>query len=162
MKKVLLALVFIGILVGCSDTADPVTDEAWEVTPTFTVEGEEREIVFRGFKNEVAFMDGMDFTKGEEYKTRWFFWGEELEEVNKGSFTLVGNHQETGEEVTLVESTAWELLNPTYKETATKTILGAQSSQHTVFSLPTAGLWRLDAYIGDKLYGNIVIDVKEG
>lgn len=161
MKKFILCLFLIGLLVGCSEKTETVSEEGWEVTPTFTVENEDHDTVFRGYKGEVAFMDTMDFTVGQNGKTRWFFWGEELEEVNKENFKLIGVHKETGEELTLIDSNGWERLNPMYKETAIKTVLGAQSSQHTVFSLPTAGLWRLDAYIGDKLYGSIVVEVKE-
>ncbi|MFS1518007.1 hypothetical protein V1503_16395 [Bacillus sp. SCS-151] len=159
MKKNILYLFVIGILVGCSERT--VTEESWEVSPTFTVKSEEHERELRGYKGEVAFLDTMEFTIGQGGKTRWFFWGEELKEVNEENFKLIGIHKKTGKEITLINSKGWEVVNQNDTETGLKGVLGAQLSQHTVFSLPTAGLWRLNAFIGDKLYGSIVVEVKE-
>lgn len=168
MKK-LARFVFISLLIlvlgltGCSTQTGTGKgkEENWEVTPTFTVKSEDHETVLRGIEGKVAFLDTMDYVVGEQDKTRWFFWGEELKEVNEENFKLIGVHKETGEEKILIDSNNWERVNPEYKDTGMKSVLGAQSSQHTVFSLPTAGLWRLDAYIGDKLYGSIVVEVKK-
>ncbi len=141
-----------------------VNEENWVVTSTFSIQLEtpegSSEALLKGIKGKAAFLD-TEFVVGKKAKTRWFFWGKELKEVNKENFKLIGVHKETGEEKILVDSNGWEVTNPTYRETETKTVLGAQSSQHTVFFLPDAGLWRLDAYIGEKIYGSIVIKVKE-
>lgn len=145
----------------------PITTSSvnWEVTPTFGVQIEtpegKRGVVLRGIEGKVAFLDTMDYSAGKENKTRWFFWGEELKEVNEENFKLIGVHKETGEEKTLIDSNNWERVNPEYKDTEIKSVLGAQSSQHTVFAIPLTGLWRLDAYIGEKLYGSIVVEVKK-
>ncbi|RHW43313.1 DUF4871 domain-containing protein [Neobacillus notoginsengisoli] len=138
-------------------------DGNWEVTPTFSIQLESPdgkfEAPFRGIHGKVAFID-TEFTPNTQVKTRWFFWGKELKEVNKENFKLIGIQKGTGVEKLLIDSKSWEVTNQMYKDTETKTILGAQSSQHTVISLPSVGLWRLDAYIGDKHYGSIVIEVK--
>ncbi|MDX8364320.1 hypothetical protein [Cytobacillus sp. IB215665] len=159
MKKNIICIFLIGILVGCSEQT--VTEENWEVSPTFTIKSGDRERELRGYKSEVAFLDTMDFLVDKAGKTRWFFWGEELEEVNEEHFKLIGIHKNTGEEKTLIDSKGWEVVSQNYKETGIKGVLGAQSSQHTMFTLPTAGLWRLNAYISDKLYGSIVVEVEE-
>ncbi|MGM7681479.1 hypothetical protein ACSVDA_04920 [Cytobacillus sp. Hm23] len=159
MKKNIICIFLIGILVGCSEQI--VNEENWEVSSTFTIKSGDRERELRGYKGEVALLDTMVFLVDKAGKTRWFFWGEELEEVNEEHFKLIGIHKNTGEEKTLIDSKGWEVVSQNYKETGMKGVLGAQSSQHTVFSLPTAGLWRLNAYIGDKLYGSIVVKVEE-
>jgi hypothetical protein len=161
MKKIFLFVSLIVLLVGCSEEKKTDTEEEWEVTPTFTVKSEDHETVLRGIRGEVAFLDTMDFLVGEPGKTRWFFWGNELKEVSEENFKLIGINKETGEEKTLIDSNNWEIVNPEYKDVEIKSVLGAQSSQHTVFSIPAAGLWRLDAYIGEKLYGSIVVEVKD-
>lgn len=161
MKKIILFVSLAVMLVGCSEGEKTDTEEKWEVTQTFTVKSEDHETVLRGDDGEVAFLDTMDFLVGEQGKTRWFFWGDELKEVNEENFKLIGINKETGEEKTLIDSNNWEIVNPEYKDVEIKSVLGAQSSQHTVFSIPSAGLWRLDAYIGEKLYGSIVVEVKD-
>ncbi|MUK90642.1 hypothetical protein GMD78_20005 [Ornithinibacillus sp. L9] len=130
----------------------------WEVTSPFTVEVDGVERVFRGVKGEVAFLD-MELTAGNPGKTRWFFWGDDLEQLNEENFILVGIHRETGEEIILVDSNGWEMIG--YPENDYLGILEAQSSQHTVITFPSSGLWRLDAYIGEKLFGTIVVEVKD-
>lgn len=161
MKKITLFLSLIVMLVGCSEGKKTDAEENWDVTSTFTVKSEDHETVLRGVDGEVAFLNTMEFIVGQQGKTRWFFWGEELKEINEGNFKLIGIHKGTGEEQTLVDSNNWEIVNPEYKDVETKSILGAQSSQHTVFSIPSPGLWRLNAYIGEKFYGSIVVEVKD-
>jgi hypothetical protein len=38
---------------------------------------------------------------------------------------------------------------------------GADAHIPSNLSLPTSGLWKLDAYLGGKLKGSIIVDVKE-
>jgi hypothetical protein len=40
-------------------------------------------------------------------------------------------------------------------------INGADAHISSNISLPTSGLWKLDAYLGGKLKGSIIVDVKE-
>lgn len=137
------------------------SSDNWEVTSTFTVKGEDYETVLRGVEGEAAFLDTMDLKAGQEGKTRWFFWGEELQQVNEENFILIGTHHETGEERILLDSNGWEILNLEHEDNSMRSQLGAQASQHAVYAIPSAGLWRLDAYIGEKLYGSVVIEVAE-
>ncbi len=37
---------------------------------------------------------------------------------------------------------------------------GANAHMPSNVSLPKSGIWRLDIYIGDNLFGNIIIEVK--
>ncbi|WP_096185677.1 hypothetical protein [Evansella halocellulosilytica] len=131
------------------------------ITSTFTVKGKDYETVLRGVEGEAAFLDTMDLKAGQEGKTRWFFWGEELQQVNEENFILIGTHHETGEERILLDSNGWEILNLEHEDNSMRSQLGAQASQHAVYAIPSAGLWRLDAYIGEKLYGSVVIEVAE-
>lgn len=141
-----------------------VNKDDWIVTPTFSIQSKtpegEAALKFRGIKGKVAFLDTADFIAGENVKTRWFFWGKGLKEVNEDNFKLIGVNKVSGETKKLIDSNNWEMVNPLYSSVDEKALLDAQSSLHTVFSLPTAGLWRLDAYIGEKLYGSIVVEVK--
>ncbi|MBM7553898.1 hypothetical protein [Thalassobacillus pellis] len=167
MKKTILFVLLLTVLAGCGKNSselikDADSKEKWEVTPTFSIKrevnGVERETVFRGYKGKVAFMNTIKFVPKHPVKTRWFFWGEELEERNEENFKLIGIHKESQQEKILIDSNAWEIPNPMYVESSLKTALNAKASQNTVFSLPKAGLWRLEAYVGEKLYGSIVVE----
>ncbi|MGJ9383844.1 DUF4871 domain-containing protein [Salipaludibacillus sp. CF4.18] len=132
----------------------------WEITPTFTVKTENGERVFQGIEGEIAFME-MEFKVGQEGKTRWFIWGEDLQEVNRENLVVIATHKDSQEEKVVIDSNHWEVSNPEYEDESFKSILGAQASQHAVFSLPSSGLWRLDAYVGKKHYRSIIVEVEK-
>ncbi|WP_430786600.1 hypothetical protein VBD025_14230 [Virgibacillus flavescens] len=155
----LFAFVALYIIVfgnNSSVTNVPSDSGNWEVSEVFTIkEGAQ----FIGTKGEIAFIAN-EFKADHPTKTRWFFWGDELHEVNEEKFRLIGVSKNTGEEIILHESDAWGIVNPMYQEESLTTQLNAKSSQHTLITIPTSGKWRLNAFIGEKQYGSIVIDVK--
>jgi hypothetical protein len=38
---------------------------------------------------------------------------------------------------------------------------GADHSMPSLIMLPNSGLWKLEVYFGEELFGNIVVNVKE-
>jgi hypothetical protein len=58
--------------------------------------------------------------------------------------------KETREELTVYESMSLSTANN-----------GADAHNPSTMSLPSPGHWRLDAYIGEKLFGSVVVQVFE-
>ncbi|WP_214783096.1 hypothetical protein [Bacillus sp. ISL-45] len=63
----------------------------------------------------------------------------------------MASHKESGEQIAILEGHS--LAGP-YN--------GADRHVPSNMSLPKEGIWKLDAYIGDKLFGTIFIKVYEG
>jgi hypothetical protein len=81
-------------------------------------------------------------------KYMWHFWGnpEELQ----GSLKVMGTRKETGEKITVIAASSIGGPNN-----------GADGCVPSNMALPSPGLWRLDAYIGQKLFGSIIVEVHE-
>ncbi|MBU8880462.1 DUF4871 domain-containing protein [Bacillus sp. FJAT-29790] len=136
----------------------------WEVTPTIpsppipAVDGEHI-YTLRGLKGKAFYLDTGELKAGVAYKTRWFFWGDDLKEDPGQWLRITAVQKDTGKKENIVVSDNWEINNPQYVDM--KDVLKAQASQHVMMTLPSPGLWRLDAYIGDKYYASIVVKVKK-
>lgn len=80
-------------------------------------------------------------------KYMWHFWGEEQE--LEGELKVTATHENDNEEIYV---TGGELGNA---------INGADKHIPSNMSLPKSGMWKLDAYIGDKLFGSVYVKVHE-
>ncbi|RED51107.1 DUF4871 domain-containing protein [Cohnella lupini] len=128
--------------------AEPdLNKEDWKASPLFksgiyTMIGEEERIGFIYDDGEV-----LRFYPNKKQRYMWHFWGK-AEEL-QGSFVVKGTSNETGESINVFNSSG-RVGGP---------INGADASIVSSMSLPSTGLWRLDAYLGEKLFGSIVVEV---
>jgi hypothetical protein len=105
-----------------------------------------------GEKGKVAFIHDDTTTRfyaGHEQKYMWHLWGDEDE--LSGQFKVVGVNKETKEEVEVLKANIYGV-SPNNNANADERI-------PSLMSLPYPGLWRLDAYIDEKLFGSIVVKV---
>ena len=146
----IVPLLFI-LLTGCSDEenagAKQVVQKESElaVSDTFT----SGSYTMIGEKGKLGFIydDATTFEAGEPNKYMWHFWGEESE--LDGPFKVIGHNQETNEEIVAFESS--ELGGPNN---------GADAHTPSSMQLPSKGIWELDAYVDDELFGTVVVEVE--
>lgn len=79
----------------------------------------------------------------------WHFWGTEKE--LKGALKVLAIHQDTGEKKEVLDR----------PEAALSPNNGADHHIPSNMELPKPGLWRLDVFINEKLFGSIVVNVKK-
>ena len=110
----------------------------------FQMIGEEGHLGFIYDDTEVT-----KFYPNKEQKYMWHFWGSDDE--FKGELKVIASHKESGAQFTLLENLP--LGGPNN---------GADQHAPSYMSLPKDGLWKLDAYIGEKLFGSVFVTVHEG
>ncbi|OCA91498.1 hypothetical protein A8F94_00915 [Bacillus sp. FJAT-27225] len=144
-------------LIGCSNTKQTIKEENWVESATLvrevvvTDDGQKGDFVFRiGNNGKLGFGEYGPFIAGQSQKYMWHFWGDE--KVLKKPFKVIGVNKETGEEITVFQLPGSNSLAPN---------TGADHHIPSSIMLPSPGLWRLEAYFGDKLFGNVVVNVKE-
>ena len=155
MFKKSLFFIFITIIslviTGCNDEK-PLQEEAlqdnWKESPLFesggyTMIGEEGRLGFIYDDGE-----GSRFYPNKTYKYMWHFWGNEDELI--GDFEVLGTHENSNEEIIIVPKGKNSFLSPNN---------GADNHYPTNMTLPKSGMWKLDAYIGDKLFGSVYVKV---
>ncbi|MBN8190524.1 hypothetical protein JI667_00050 [Bacillus sp. NTK074B] len=157
MKKTILIFLFVLLLMGCSNTKQTIKEEKWEESATLvrevvvTDDGQKGDFVFRiGDNGKLGFGEYGPFIAGQTQKYMWHFWGDE--KVLTKPFKVIGVSRETDEEITVFQLPTSNSLAPNS---------GADHHLPSSMMLPTPGLWRLEAYFGDKLFGNVVVNVKE-
>ncbi|WP_313799902.1 hypothetical protein [Cytobacillus sp.] len=139
-------------------------DTNWEVTPTFptpeiqTMSGK-RSYLLRGVKGKAVYVDTGDIKAGEPYKTRWLFYGEELEGNTDQMIKLVAVQKDTGQKEILHHSVNGEIGDQ--RSIDIMDAIHAQTSLHVVMNIPAPGMWRIDAYIENKYITSIVVEVKK-
>lgn len=123
--------------------------EDWVESPLFKV----NDYQMIGEEGRLGFIyDNTEETKFYPDKTQkymWHFWGNE-DEFN-GELKVIAFHEESGEQITILEGRP--LAGPNN---------GADHHVPSNMSLPNKGLWKLEAYIGDKLFGTVFVKVYEG
>ncbi|RSL32367.1 hypothetical protein D7Z54_15840 [Salibacterium salarium] len=115
------------------------------VSPTF----ESGNYTMIGEKNRIGFIydeNTSPFRAGFENKYMWHFWGDE--ETLEGSFRVTGEKVSTGEEVSIFEA---EELGGAQN--------GADAHIPSSMSIPRSGKWQLKTYIGEELFGTVVVNV---
>ncbi|MEK3981467.1 DUF4871 domain-containing protein [Psychrobacillus sp. FSL K6-2836] len=86
----------------------------------------------------------------------WHFWGDK--DSISGDFIVVGTDNEGKEHPVLVSGndTVWQ-----YSNTSISPHNGADSHIPSNMLFPTSGLCKLEIYFNDKLFDEIVINVKD-
>ena len=139
-----LFAIFGSILFGCSNE----TENKWEESALFEsggyqMIGEKGQIGFIYDDNEVT-----RFYPNKEQKYMWHLWGDPKE--LKGEFKVIATHEDNVESITLLDR---------------HTLGGSNNSadQHapSMMSLPESGMWKLDAYVDDRLHGSVFVKVHE-
>jgi hypothetical protein len=154
----------ISFSVACtSDHNEAVTDEhkkaevrdnkGWEQSSLFesasySMIGKEGHIGFIYDEKKVT-----RFYPGKVQKYMWHFWGD----IPEGDFKVVATREKSGKkEKALVagKRKVWSIGEPSKGKHN-----GADASLPSHMSLPAPGLWKLDAYIGEELFGSIFVKV---
>ncbi len=151
-------LIFLLVLVGCSNTTETVKEEeTWEESATLvreivvTDDGEKGDFVFRiGDNGKLGIGEYGPFIAGQSQKYMWHFWGDE--KVLTKAFKVIGVSKESGEEITVFQSPDSGSLSP---------LTGADHHIPSSIMLPNPGLWKLKVYFDDNFFGNVVVNVKE-
>ncbi|WP_139311083.1 hypothetical protein [Paenisporosarcina indica] len=109
----------------------------------YTMIGEEGHVGFI-YDNED---DVSRFYPNKKQKYMWHFWGDE----NKfdGDLRVMGTHESGVEQILVYEGGLGGANN------------GADRHAPSNMSLPEGGMWKLDAYIGDSLFGTVFVKVHE-
>ncbi|MBP1989434.1 DUF4871 domain-containing protein [Paenibacillus eucommiae] len=153
MQRVSLAVFtfcLIIILIGCQEK-----QASEEISPYF-ISGNFR---LQGIEGRIGVLtDGFVAGKGNKYM--WHFWFNNEEEINREDFKVEGVELKTGkvEKVLVVGSgtddqeTVWK-----YEGKLGGPNNGADAHIPSSIEIPTPGLWRLDAYLGDVYFGSITI-----
>ncbi|WP_332698747.1 hypothetical protein [Halalkalibacter lacteus] len=144
MFIILALLVTFSACSSADETIEEKTDDI-EVSSMFksgsySMIGEEKKIGF--IYDEYS----TPFIAGEGNKYMWHFWGENLE---MQPFKVIGTNTETGQEVVVIEDGF--LAGPNNE---------ADAHMPSLMSLPTRGIWTLDAYVGEELFGTIVVKAR--
>jgi hypothetical protein len=85
------------------------------------------------------------FYPDKTQKYIWYFWGEEQE--FDGALKFIGTHENDEKQKVVYGGDFYKANN------------GADRQVHTSMNLPKSGMWRLDAYVGDKLFGTVFVKV---
>ncbi|MEW9673673.1 hypothetical protein [Ammoniphilus sp. 3BR4] len=158
----LLILAF--ALTGCStEQTDPSeSEETWQVSPAFTItkqgpDGKDVPYGLRGTEGKLAIVDG-PVIAGKKNKQLFHFWGgtpEKTEQLFHKQVKVIGKSKENGKTVTAFESSIGvrneEIIKPPHHY--------AESVGY--LNLPQKGIWKLEAYIEDELFGSMIVDVQE-
>ncbi len=148
MRLIASVLFILLSLTGCiTEKPDPENKE-WEISPlfksgTYTMIGQEGRVGFIYDHSEVT-----RFYPNKKQKYMWHFWGK-VEEL-QGPLKVTGTSKDTGEQITVLSVATIGGPNN-----------GADAHIPSLMSLPSPGLWRLDAYIGEKIFGSIIVQVQE-
>jgi hypothetical protein len=158
LKKSFVSIISIIVLlttVGCTNkNKETITTnvenkdlaQKWNQSPLFksgnyTMIGEKGRLGFIYDDTEVV-----RFYPNKTQKYMWHFWGEE-QEFN-GKLKIVAIHEiDEEEQITVAEGGLGGDNN------------GADRHAPSNMSLPKSGMWKLDAYIGDKLFGSVYVKV---
>ncbi|WP_128895570.1 hypothetical protein [Longirhabdus pacifica] len=132
-------------IIGCQATANWAESDLF-TSGSYTLIGEEGKIGFIYDDSEAA----IRFYPDKPQKYMWHFWGEE--EELKGDVKVTATHENDDEEsITLFSyRDPWQYQNSSEKR-----------KLPSGFSLPKSGMWKLDAFIDDELFGSIFVKVHE-
>lgn len=151
----IFAVIISLLIVGCNDEEsiekkEEVIQHDWKESPLFesgsyTMIGEEGRLGFLYNDSEVD-----RFYPNKTQKYMWHFWGNEDELI--GDIEVLGTHENSNEEIIVVPRKENTFLSPNN---------GADQHSPTNMMLPKSGMWKLDAYIGDRLFGSVYVKVHE-
>lgn len=139
------------VIAGCNNEEsikEEIIQHNWKESPLFesgnyTMIGEEGHLGFIYDDREVT-----RFYPDKTQKYMWHFWRSEDEVL--GDFKVLGTHENSNEEIIIVAKQDNSILG---------SINGADNHYPTNMMLPKSGMWKLDAYMGDKLFGSVYVKV---
>jgi hypothetical protein len=155
MKKLfLLSLLMLIILLSGCKSENKVDVQA---SPTFT----SGVYTLYGVKGKIGILAPGGFKANVGNKYMWHFWGTK-EELSQKPVKVEAINLKTKKKVkTLVdnagtnnEKMVWE-----YDASPGAPNNGADAHLTSGMKLPSSGLWKLDAYLGGKLFGSVVVEV---
>jgi len=126
---------------AAGSVAMDVPDGSWEPSGTFRSGGFE----MTGVPERLAYV-GPGFVAGKPNKYMWHFWGPA--ESLYGPLEIVAVKRGSSEPVPLFRATL-----------AAGELNGADASMPSGLTLPTAGRWRLMAFVDGAPFGSVVVDV---
>lgn len=142
MFRLMLILLLSLSLMGCQQKE---SNEKWVESPLFSSEG----VSMIGQDGRLGFIyDDSEVTRfypGKVQKYMWHFWGKK-EEFN-GELKVIATHEGSKEQIKVVEFPLGGSNN------------GADQHVPSHMSLPESGMWKLDAFIGEKLFGSVFVKV---
>ncbi|GAA0136032.1 hypothetical protein YSY43_28730 [Paenibacillus sp. YSY-4.3] len=142
----ILVVLIVFTMAGCMNAADKA--QAWQESPLFQSNG----FSMIGEEGHIGFLyddsDVMRFKPDKVQKYMWHLWGNEQE--LDGKFKVIASPEDGGEPVTVLAESY--LSGPNN---------GAMRHIPSQMSLPAKGMWKLDAYVGDLLFGTIFVKVHE-
>ncbi|XEC92524.1 hypothetical protein AB6A23_14045 [Paenibacillus tarimensis] len=162
--RYIVALISLLILIsGCSNENSEINAAEWRASPTFHIpvtfgDGTKGEYILVGEEGRIGFLTGgLPMVTGKPNKYMWHLWGDTLDDTQQlfgKNIEIRGLSKETGEEI-LVFTGSTGIPNPNIPDN------NHVARMPSSMSLPYAGLWRLDAYLEDELFGSIVVQVQK-
>jgi len=151
-RLILICTVILSLVIaGCNDEEqikEEVIQHNWNESSLF----ESDNVPMIGEEGRLGFLyddiEGLRFYPNKIQKYMWHFWGNEDELI--GDFKVLGTHENSNEEIIVVPKKEMSILNPNN---------GADQHSPTNMTLPKSGMWKLDAYIGDKIFGSVYVKV---
>ncbi|MGF9975807.1 hypothetical protein ABE042_02140 [Viridibacillus arvi] len=143
-KSLIMIFVIFTILtiIGCNKK------DVWKESSLF----ESGEYTMIGEKEKLGFIyddsEVVKFYPDKIQKYMWHFWGtkEELERPLK----VLATHEDGGDPIVLIGG-----------KNTVKPHNGADMSMPSNMSLPESGMWKMDAYFDDNLFGTVYVKVHE-
>lgn len=139
-------------IAGCNDEEsvekkEKVIQRNWNESSLFESGG----YTMIGKKGRLGFIyddsEVVRFYPNKVQKYMWHFWGEEQE--LEGELKVVATHEKEDEEIYVTGGGLGTANN------------GADKHAPSNISLPKSGIWKLDAYIGERLFGSVYVKVHE-
>ncbi|MCA0757174.1 DUF4871 domain-containing protein [Paenibacillus sp. N4] len=125
----------------------------WALSPLFETQGKDADgntiiTMLRGIENKLGMIDS-PLIVGTPQKVLWHFWGDQ--DVLEGNLRIEGTSAETGDTVVLFET----------RLTKGASVRGSTTSAPSSIRLTELGLWKLDVYINDDLFGSVIVEGKD-
>lgn len=129
------------------------------LTPSPTFQSGNTEMI--GLEGNIAILSP-GFIAGKVNRYMWHFWGTE-KELNQVPFRVEAINLDTGEKIkALVKGAGTNNMRQVWEhEGLAGPNNGADAHIPTSMVLPTSGMWQLDAYLGGKQKGSIVVTVNK-
>ncbi|MGG3943705.1 DUF4871 domain-containing protein [Peribacillus psychrosaccharolyticus] len=166
-KYMILAALMLVVLSACSsnktieeeENSKPEVSSTFSIPVTFEEEGKKGEYILVGEKEKLAFqidsraedetiesIESSPIVANKPDKYMWYLWGENL---SSKPFKVIGINTDTKQEVVIFND-----------KVLGSELNGADAHTPSTMEFPTAGIWNLDAYVGEELFENIVVEVK--
>lgn len=151
-RLILICTVILSLVIaGCNDEEEikeEVIQHNWNESSLFESDG----VPMIGEEGRLGFLyednEGLRFYPNKVQKYMWHLWGNEDELI--GDFKVLGTHENSDEEIIIVPKRGNTFPSPNN---------GADQHFPTNMELPKSGMWKLDAYIGDEIFGSVYVKV---